>query len=245
MKSYWALPAVSAVLSIALLSTALSAGAAKADMGSNDAISRATLRVKQESSDGPRQGGLRPVQRNTVSVGTRGIDPRTTAGALAREQERPHNSEPTVLDLASLDAMPEPQGDSQWQCLSEAIYFESRGEPFSGQIAVAEVVLNRVDDPRFPDTVCSVTRQGVGSGRACQFSYACDGRSDKMTSAVSRERSQKLARLMLDGRARMVTDGATYFHTRSVRPGWARQMTKTVAIGQHLFYRPAVRVASR
>ena len=84
-----------------------------------------------------------------------------------------------------------PSGDAEWQCLAQAIYFESRGEPLDGQVAVAEVVLNRVHDRRFPSTVCGVTTQGVGSGRGCQFSYACDGNSDvdeeRRSAAAGRE----------------------------------------------------------
>ena len=79
------------------------------------------------------------------------------------------------------------------QCLAQAIYFESRGEPLDGQIAVAEVVLNRVDDRRYPKSVCGVTKQGAGCGRGCQFSYACDGHSDVMKSAAS-ARPQREAR---------------------------------------------------
>lgn len=141
------------------------------------------------------------------------------------------------LDLATLDALPAATGDEQWQCLAEAIYFESRGEPLSGQIAVAEVVLNRVDDRRFPRTVCGVTKQG------CQFSYTCDGNSDVMKNAVPRARSEKIASLMLAGRARTLTDGATYFHTRAIRPDWSRRFTHTTTIGHHMFYRNGTQVA--
>ena len=105
------------------------------------------------------------------------------------------------------------------------------------------MVLNRVDDPKFPKTICGVTRQGAGSGRGCQFSYVCDRNSDTMKSAVSRERSEKIASLMLAGRARTLTDGATYFHTRSTRPDWSRRFVRTAAIGHHLFYRTARQVA--
>lgn len=152
---------------------------------------------------------------------------------------------PQRLDFGTLDALPRTGGDAEWQCLAEAIYFESRGEPLEGQVAVAEVVLNRVDDNRdFPRTVCGVTRQGAGSGRGCQFSYACDGNSDVMKSALPRARAEKLATLMLAGRARTVTDGATYFHARSVRPGWSNRFVRTASIGHHVFYRPATQVAS-
>lgn len=152
-------------------------------------------------------------------------------------------AKPTALTFAALDALPPASGDAEWTCLAQAIYFESRGEPLSGQVAVAEVVLNRTASRSFPSTICGVTKQGVGSGRGCQFSYACDGLADVMRSGVARERSEKLARLMMDGRPRTVAGGATYFHVRSIRPDWSQRFTRTVTIGQHMFYRPATRVA--
>jgi spore germination cell wall hydrolase CwlJ-like protein len=149
-----------------------------------------------------------------------------------------------ALDFRALDAMPPASGDEAWQCLAQAIYFEARGEPIDGQVAVAEVVLNRASDRRFPSTVCGVTRQGAGSGRGCQFSYACDGNPDVMKSAVARSRAEKLAALMLAGHPRTVTSGATYFHTRSVRPSWSGRMVRTASIGHHYFYRSGTEVAS-
>lgn len=150
------------------------------------------------------------------------------------------------LSVDTLDALPEATGNSQWQCLSEAIYFESRGEPLEGQVAVAEVILNRVNSSRYPDTICEVTRQGVQAGRRdCQFSFACDGRAEVMSETVSRERSEKLAALMMAGRPRTTTDGATHFHARYVSPRWARKMSRTASIGQHIFYRLPTRVSSR
>ncbi|PJN94271.1 cell wall hydrolase [Amaricoccus sp. HAR-UPW-R2A-40] len=140
--------------------------------------------------------------------------------------------------------MPAVSGDAQFQCLAQAVYFESRGEPLSGQIAVAEVVLNRVDNPGYPRSICGVTKQGAGSGRGCQFSYACDGRPDVMTSSVSKARSEKIARMLIDGRPRSVTSGATHFHATYVRPDWSRKFARTAAIGNHVFYRQSTRVAS-
>lgn len=174
-----------------------------------------------------------------VSVGTRNVDPGSAIKLAAAAPQR-------SLDVAALDALPESGGDANWRCLSEAIYFEARGEPLAGQIGVAEVVLNRVDDPRYPKTVCGVTHQGVGNGRACQFSYACDGRADVMSSALPRQRAQKLAALMLAGRPRTVTAGATSFHAVRIRPDWAGRMTKTATIGHHAFYRSAgIQLAQR
>lgn len=170
-----------------------------------------------------------------VTVGTRNVD----AGAAVQLAA----AAPRKLDIPAIDALPGVSGGAQWQCLAEAVYFESRGEPLDGQIAVAEVVLNRVDDRRYPNTVCGVTKQGVGNGRSCQFSYACDGNSDVMRAGAARDRSEKIASLMIAGRERNVTKGATHFHTRAIRPGWAGRLTRTAAIGHHLFYRSGTQVA--
>lgn len=138
-------------------------------------------------------------------------------------------------DAAWLMSLPEPRGDAEWQCLSEAIYFEARGEGLRGQFAVAEVILNRRDSGAYPRSVCGVVRQRGGGG--CQFSYVCDGRPDTMGEAAPRATARRIARLMLDGAPRALTQGATHFHTRGVSPDWSRRFARTAAIGAHLFYR--------
>ena len=185
---------------------------------------------------------MRPLAREDgeITVASRSVEPASVA-EIAAATKTP--KQPKALDLRTLDSLPAADGGAQMQCLAQAIYFESRGEPLAGQIAVAEVVLNRVDDRRFPNTVCGVTKQGAGSGHSCQFSYACDGRSDAMKSALPRERSEKLASLMLGGRSRSVTGGATYFHTSAIRPSWSRRFSRTAAIGHHIFYRAPTQVA--
>ncbi|WGV16270.1 cell wall hydrolase [Fuscovulum ytuae] len=144
---------------------------------------------------------------------------------------------PTVIryDDAWLAAQPAPQGDAQWECLSKAIYFEARGETLRGQFAVAEVILNRVDSPDYPGSICGVVEQRGGGG--CQFSYICDGRADRMRDPGATWRAQRIARVMMDGAPRALTLGATHFHTRWVQPGWARRFPQTAAIGAHLFYK--------
>lgn len=146
-------------------------------------------------------------------------------------------AEPAALryDVAFLETLPAPQGDAEWQCLKTALYFEARGESLQGQFAVAEVILNRVDSPLYPKSVCGVVNQGSRAG--CQFSYACDGHKDVMGEKTAADRAGRIARLMLDGAPRRLTDGATHFHTRAVRPGWAHRFPRTAAIGAHLFYR--------
>ncbi len=148
---------------------------------------------------------------------------------------RPATTMTDGLTLDWLMAQPAPTGDSQWECLTEAIYFEARGESLDGQIAVAEVILNRVDSPLYPRTICGVVKQRGGGG--CQFSYVCDGRADRMRDKVSADRAGRIARAMLDGAPRVLTDGATHFHTRGVKPSWSKRFAKTAAIGAHLFYR--------
>ncbi|MFM7334619.1 MAG: cell wall hydrolase [Tabrizicola sp.] len=133
-----------------------------------------------------------------------------------------------------LMAQPAPEGDAQWQCLTEALYFEARGESMDGQIAVAEVILNRVDSPLYPRTVCGVVKQRGGGG--CQFSYVCTGKK-KMREKGAADRAGRIARAMLDGAPRVLTAGATHFHTRGVKPSWSKRFARTVAIGDHLFYR--------
>lgn len=137
---------------------------------------------------------------------------------------------------AYLAGLPAPTGGSDWDCLRKAIYFEARGEGIRGEFAVAEVVLNRVDNPLYPRSVCGVVQQG-GHG-ACAFSWVCDGYSDVMRDGVSADRAGRIAWAMMQpGTARPLTAGATYFHTRHVRPGWSRDVVQTASIGSHLFYR--------
>lgn len=146
---------------------------------------------------------------------------------------------------ASLARMSTASGGSEWQCLSEALYFEARGESVEGQFAVAEVILNRADSSSFPNSVCGVVGQGTGNGRyACQFSYNCDGRSETISEQAAYEQVGKVARLMLNGEARVLTKGATYYHTTAVNPSWARKFVNTAKIGVHKFYRDNRQVSS-
>lgn len=144
---------------------------------------------------------------------------------------------PSVIkyDDAWLATLPQPAGDAQWECLSKAIYFEARGETLKGQFAVAEVILNRVDSPDYPKSICGVVEQRGGGG--CQFSYICDGRTDTMRDPEAMWRAERIARVMMDGAPRALTMGATHFHTRWVRPGWSNRFPKTASIGAHVFYK--------
>jgi len=143
-----------------------------------------------------------------------------------------------------LASLPGASGGSEWECLAEALYFEARGETVRGLFAVAEVILNRVDSREFPDSVCSVVNQGTGRMYACQFTYTCDGNPEVIHEPGAYARVAKVARLMLDGAERPLTEGATYYHTTAVNPSWARRFERTAQYGVHLFYRGNTRVAS-
>ncbi|PWJ18311.1 cell wall hydrolase [Jannaschia seohaensis] len=141
------------------------------------------------------------------------------------------------IDAAKLAAMPSASGGAQWTCLTEAIYFEARGESVEGQVAVAEVILNRVDSPRYPSTICGVVNQGTGRLHACQFSYTCDGQPEVVDEPRAWERAGKIARLLIDGHDRLLTDDATHYHADYVEPHWAAVYPQTARVGRHLFYR--------
>ncbi|MDA7427058.1 cell wall hydrolase [Primorskyibacter aestuariivivens] len=143
-----------------------------------------------------------------------------------------------------INSLPKGEGGKQWACLAQALYFEARGESIKGQVAVAEVIMNRVDSSRFPDTVCGVINQGTGRKYACQFTYTCDGIAEHINEPAAYARVGKIARAMLSGLPRKLTDGATHYHTTAVRPKWARVFDHTTTIGVHKFYRH-VRQASR
>ena len=142
------------------------------------------------------------------------------------------------FDREILDSMPEVTSNNpEWLCLAEALYFEARSETIAGQLAVGEVILNRVDSERFPDSICGVVTQGAHRLNACQFSYNCDGKAEHFAEPVAFARAGKLADMMMDGTARILTGGATYYHADTVNPSWASAFERTATIGDHLFYR--------
>jgi spore germination cell wall hydrolase CwlJ-like protein len=142
-----------------------------------------------------------------------------------------------IMSADSLDALPRPRGNAQWRCLTEALYFESRGETVEGQYAVAEVILNRVDNANYPDTICQVVEQGSGRRFACQFTYTCDGIPEVVVDPLAWRRAGQIARIMMDGAPRTLTRGATHYHADWVNPNWARVYPRTARYGSHIFYR--------
>ena len=121
-------------------------------------------------------------------------------------------------------------------CLTQAIYFEARGESTRGQAAVAQVVMNRVASPSFPKSVCGVVFQGAAT-HGCQFSFACDGSMSRGREAQAWDRARRVAERALSGVVLADIGKATHFHTIGVRPDWGPQMLRVAQVGLHVFYR--------
>jgi spore germination cell wall hydrolase CwlJ-like protein len=124
-------------------------------------------------------------------------------------------------------------------CLSLNLYHEAKNQSFAGMVAVGNVVMNRVASPKFPNTVCGVIKQGGERRRhRCQFSWYCDGKPDKPYNKLLYDRSEEIARLILNGAINDITDGALYYHATYVSPRWAKKFKRTVRIDDHIFYKP-------
>ncbi len=126
--------------------------------------------------------------------------------------------------------------DQSLECLALNVYFEARGEPYEGQVAVAQVVMNRAADPRFPSGVCAVIRQGGKETIDCQFSWWCDRLSDRPTHMPDWAAAQDIARDVYWGFADDPTDGAMWYHAARVRAYWRGQYARGPQIGRHIFY---------
>ena len=125
------------------------------------------------------------------------------------------------------------------KCLADAVYFEARGEAVRGQIAVAQVVMNRTFSGFYPNTVCGVVYQNKHHHMACQFTFACDNNPDVVTEPEMWERAKKIAKAMLDGQIWLPeVDKSTHYHAYWVRPSWVNEMKKMYKFGVHTFYRP-------
>jgi spore germination cell wall hydrolase CwlJ-like protein len=147
-----------------------------------------------------------------------------------------------VEKKATIPSLPK----QEFECLAKNIYFEAGNQSIAGQLAVALVTLNRVNDPRFPHTVCSVVTQGSMAdpnknvGRRCQFSWYCNGKSnnpkkDSATWQTAKQVALDANRMFHKGID--ITNGATHFHATYVKPGWAKTLERVARIDDHIFYK--------
>ena len=125
------------------------------------------------------------------------------------------------------------------KCLADAVYFEARGEPLRGQMAVAQVVMNRVFSGYYPNNVCGVVYQNASRHLACQFTFACDGSREVVNEPDMWEQAKRIAKETLDGKIWLDEVGhATHYHAYWVHPSWVHEMRKMYRLGVHTFYRP-------
>ncbi len=134
--------------------------------------------------------------------------------------------------------------NSERECLAQAIYHEARGETALGQLAVANVIVNRARSSKFPGSLCGVVYQNAEKGRyRCQFTFACDGRDDTPGERRAWARSQDLAKTVYAEFAQgedigALPGSALYYHTTAVRPSWANTFSRVAAVDSHIFYAP-------
>ena len=130
-------------------------------------------------------------------------------------------------------------------CMATAIYFEARGEPMVGQVAVAQVIMSRVYDERYPNTICEVVKQGyyyswnpeIPIPDKCQFSFWCDGKPENIKDEDAYFWATEVADAVMVGTLYDTTQGATHYHAYYVQPSWSKKFTQTVRINDHIFYR--------
>lgn len=126
--------------------------------------------------------------------------------------------------------------DNEMACLALNVYFESRGEPLNGQIAVAHVVMNRVADDRFPGTVCAVVQQAGSNRDGCQFSWWCDGLDHRPKHKADWKLARDVASTVYWGLGADLTGGALWYHAIYVKPIWRLRLARGPKIGRHVFY---------
>ncbi|SET35160.1 Cell wall hydrolase CwlJ, involved in spore germination [Nitrosomonas marina] len=150
------------------------------------------------------------------------------------------SSSATLRTIAKHEAQAvDPDGeeplDDAITCLSRTIYWEARGQQTTEMEAIASVVMNRLNQGDFPNTICNVVKQGNEQG-SCQFSWWCDGRpdeADEETYTIAKEIARRALNQQLTDR----TQGATFFHHRDTRPDWSMEFIRTSEIGEHVFYK--------
>ncbi|MGL4811134.1 MAG: cell wall hydrolase [Beijerinckiaceae bacterium] len=178
-----------------------------------------------------------PVAADASPVAIAGVPVSVGAAAAAATQiVRTEESKPPRSRYAALVTPARLQ--RELKCLAEAVYFESRSEPESGQAAVAQVVLNRAMSGLYPSSICGVVYQNRHRYLACQFTFACEGKSLRITEPEEWRTASRVARAVFEGKTYIdKVGGATHYHATYVRPYWAKRLRKMDKVGQHIFYK--------
>jgi len=193
----------------------------------------------------PTEAGAEPSARLTLAVQSADYGWRASAATTMAQSDFTGRAI-TVAARLSNDKAPKfqtaayaPANKSlrEQRCLAEAIYYEARGESRRGQMAVAEVVANRVRSSLYPDTYCDVVYQGHTRVTGCQFSFTCDGSMNKRPRGPAWREANVIAQEVLTGVISAQTHRATHYHTTAIDPYWSSSLVETTRIGAHVFYR--------
>lgn len=210
------------------------------------------LRSVNVTPAGPQPELTSDVLMSYIGRGTLGPD-NTALSAIASFTQPATRALPSVTsdllaDYVQSGYQPTPKrveyANGERECLAQAIYHEARGETATGQMAVANIIVNRARSERFPSTLCGVIYQNAEKGRyRCQFTFACDGRDDYPGERRAWLNSQELARKVYAEFAQgqeigVLPGSALYYHTTAVRPSWANTFSRVAVVDSHIFYSP-------
>lgn len=224
-----------------------------------------TVRAQAERLEGATSAGFTEEALSAAAGGldasaltiARRHDPYTVAGSAQRdrqtelltarlEQLRPNGRSDDLrrAGLTSLGSAARPfhlgnalDESRDLECLTQAAYYEARGEGRDGMQAVVQVVLNRARHPAFPHSVCGVVFQGAGRRVGCQFSFTCDGSMRAPVNRAAWNRARSVASAALSGAVYAGVGNATHFHTTGVSPVWRNSLLRVSQVGSHVFYR--------
>ena len=181
-----------------------------------------------------------PDMKVTASLPSAADEPANASGeSIAAKGEVNADNQRAKTPAERLGLLDEKSRAKSEKCLAEAVYFEARGEAVRGQIAVAQVVMNRTFSGFYPTTVCGVVYQNKHRHYACQFTFACDNVADVVREPDMWDRAKKIAKAMLDGQLWLPEVAkSTHYHAYWVHPSWVSEMKKMYKFGVHTFYRP-------
>jgi spore germination cell wall hydrolase CwlJ-like protein len=183
--------------------------------------------------------GPDPDMKVTASLPVTSDDPSKAGESIASKGEVNSDNQRLKTPAERLGLFDEKARGKHEKCLAEAVYFEARGEAVRGQIAVAQVVMNRAFSGFYPNTVCGVVYQNKHRHLACQFTFACDNVADVVREPDMWDRAKKIAKAMLDGQLWLPEVAkSTHYHAYWVHPSWVHEMKKMYRFGVHTFYRP-------
>jgi len=199
----------------------------------------ATYPVAGDGADGPRIkiAAIDPALMSAALDAIDNLDNSTDPAPLLLPQRLAYARANTPATIFETPISRKVSERDLW-CLASAVYFEARGESYRGQVAVAQVVMNRVNHKLYPNNICGVVFQNQTRRNACQFSFACDGKPEHVNDRISWAQAHDIAKKVTNGTLYLTeVANATHYHATYVWPHWAPRMRKVTKIGLHVFYR--------